>query len=104
MKKFKKVLKEVQFGTPFSGNISPKKLTTEETVRAIRFSIAAEYEAIQLYTQLAESIDDVYTIKVLQDISNEEKVHVGELLKVLDKLDPTEKEHYTDGWQEAEDK
>ncbi|MFO7785517.1 MAG: hypothetical protein R6V25_12870 [Desulfatiglandales bacterium] len=34
------------------------KLTHEELIRAIRYSIAAEYEAIQLYMQLAESTDN----------------------------------------------
>ncbi|UQT44535.1 hypothetical protein M5E88_18785 [Akkermansia muciniphila] len=47
-------------------------------VRAIRFMIAAEYEAIQLYTQLAESIDHKLAQEVLLDISNEEKEHAGE--------------------------
>ena len=35
--------------------------------------IAAEYEAIQLYTQLAESIDHKLAQEVLLDISNEER-------------------------------
>jgi len=35
------------FGTPFSGLAKERKLTHEELIRAIRFMIAAEYEAIQ---------------------------------------------------------
>ena len=41
------------FGSPFSGTANDRKLTDEELVRAIRFMVAAEYEAIQLYMQLA---------------------------------------------------
>ncbi len=41
--------------------------------------IAAEYEAIQLYTQLAESIDHKLAQEVLLDISNEEKEHAGRI-------------------------
>jgi hypothetical protein len=45
------------FGSPFSGFTSEHKLTHEELVRAVRFIVASEYEATQLYTQLADSID-----------------------------------------------
>lgn len=46
-----------EFGTPFSGLAKDRKLTHEELIRAIRFMVAAEYEPIQLYMQLAESTD-----------------------------------------------
>ena len=42
-----------EFGTPFSGLAKDRKVTKEELIRAIRFMIGAEYEAIQLYMQLA---------------------------------------------------
>ena len=47
-----------EFGSPFSGLANDRKLTDEELIRAVRFSAAAEFEATQLYTQLAESIDN----------------------------------------------
>ncbi len=46
-------------------------------MRAVRFLISAEFEAIQLYQQLAEFIDNKLAIEVLEDIANEEKVHAG---------------------------
>jgi rubrerythrin len=46
-----------EFCNPFTVQKSDKKLTHEELVLAIRFMIAAEYEAIQLYQQTAESTD-----------------------------------------------
>ncbi|MEA1927364.1 MAG: ferritin family protein, partial [Candidatus Auribacterota bacterium] len=67
-----------EFGSPFSGLTSDRKLTNEELVRAIRFMVAAEYEAIQLYMQLAESTDNKLAIEVLKDIADEERVHAGE--------------------------
>jgi hypothetical protein len=39
------------FGNPFSGLKHDRLLTHEELVRAIRFMVAAEYEATQLYEQ-----------------------------------------------------
>jgi len=54
------------FGSPFSGLASERKLTDEELIRAIKFLIAAEYEANQLYAQLAESTDNKLAIAVLK--------------------------------------
>ena len=47
------------FGTPFSGLSNDRKLTNQELVRAIRFLVAAEYEATQLYMQLAGACPSV---------------------------------------------
>lgn len=38
-----------EFGSPFSGLANRNKLTHEELIRAIRFMVAAEYEAVQMY-------------------------------------------------------
>jgi hypothetical protein len=37
-----------EIGSPFSGLTNDRKLTDTELVRAIRFMVAAEYEAVQL--------------------------------------------------------
>ena len=92
-----------EFGNPFSGLSSDRKLTREELIRAIRFLIAAEFEAVQLYMQLAESTDDRLAREVLVDIANEEKVHAGEFLRLLMELDPEEEEFYKEGYKEVEE-
>jgi len=92
-----------EFGSPFSGLKKDKKLTHEELVRAIRFMIAAEYEAIQLYMQLAESTDNELAIEVLKDIADEERVHAGEFLRLLKELDPNEEKFYEEGAEEVEE-
>jgi rubrerythrin len=76
--------------------------TNEELIRAIRFMIAAEYEAIQLYMQLAESTDNQLAIEVLKDIADEERVHAGEFLRLLQELAPDEEKFYREGAQEVE--
>ena len=91
------------FGTAFSGLASDRKLTKSELVRAIRFTIAAEYEAVQMYTQLAESIDDRLAIEVLKDIADEERVHAGEFLRLLKQLAPDEEKFYKEGAGEVEE-
>jgi len=91
------------FGTPFAGLASDRKLTHEELIRAIRFMVAAEYEAVQLYMQLAESIDNKLAIEVLKDIADEERVHAGEFLRVLKHLAPDEEKFYAEGAEEVEE-
>ena len=92
-----------EFGSPFSGLAHDRKLTHEELVRAIRFMVAAEYEAIQLYMQLAESTDNRLAIEVLKDIADEERVHAGEFLRLLHELDPDEQKFYDEGAEEVEE-
>ena len=93
-----------EFGSPFSGLANDRNLTDEELVRAIRFMVAAEYEAIQLYMQLAESTDNKLAVEVFKDIADEERVHVGEFLRLLRELAPDEKKFYADGAEEVEEK
>lgn len=92
-----------EFGNPFAGLKNGHKLTHEELVRAIRFMVSAEYEAIQLYEQLAESTDNKLAKEVLIDIANEEKVHAGEFLRLLHELQPDESKFYKEGAEEVEE-
>jgi rubrerythrin len=91
------------FGTAFSGLKNDRKLTPEELVRAIRFMIAAEYEAVQLYMQLAESTDNKLAVEVLKDIADEERVHAGEFLRLLRELAPDEEKFHAEGAEEVEE-
>ena len=100
-----------EFGHPFSGK-KTEKISDEELIRSIRFMIAAEYEAIQLYMQLAESTDNELAIAVLEDIADEERVHAGEFLRLLkelavvtrvEELAPDEEGFYEDGAEEVEE-
>ena len=90
------------FGSPFSGLANDRKLTDEELVRAIRFMVASEYEATQMYTQLAESTDNKLAAEVLKDIADEERVHAGEFLRLLHELAPDEEKFYAKGAKEVE--
>ena len=91
-----------EFGSPFSGLAKDRKLTDEELIRAIRFLVAAEYEAVQMYMQLAESTDNKLAVEVLKDIADEERVHAGEFLRLLHELAPDEAKFYAKGAKEVE--
>jgi rubrerythrin len=92
-----------EFGSPFSGLANDRKLKDEELIRAIRFMVAAEYEAIQLYMQLAESTDNKLAIRVLQEIADEERVHAGEFLRLLHEIAPDEEKFYAEGAEEVKE-
>lgn len=92
-----------EFATPFRGNRNERKLSKEELIRAIRFSIASEFEAIQLYEQLAESIDNEDAKKLLLEVADDEKEHTGNFLYLLKLLSPDEEKHYTEGHKEAKE-
>ena len=92
-----------EFGNPFSGLAKDRKVTDAELIRAIRFMISAEYEAVQLYMQLAESTDNKLAVEVLQDIADEERVHAGEFLRLLYELAPDEEKFYAEGSEEVQE-
>ncbi|MEM1627661.1 MAG: family 1 encapsulin nanocompartment shell protein [Desulfurococcaceae archaeon] len=81
--------------------IPSKKLSREEVVEALRLSIIAELDAINLYLQLARSIEDEKIRKVFEDIAREEKTHVGEFLAVLKMLDKEQVEELEKGSKEV---
>jgi len=92
-----------EFANPFSGLSADRKVTPEELIRAIRYLIAAEYEAVQLYMQLAESTDNAIAQEVLKDIADEEIVHAGEFMRLLLELTPDEATLYAEGNQEVQE-
>ncbi|MHB9155824.1 MAG: ferritin family protein [Endomicrobiales bacterium] len=92
-----------EFGTALSGLNSGRKLTRNELVRAVRFMVAAEYEAVQLYMQVADSTDDPLAREVFKEVSDEELVHAGEFLRLLKELEPAEEGKYQEGCREVEE-
>jgi len=91
------------FGNPFQVLNANRKLTKGELVRAVRFMVASEYEAVQLYMQLAESTDDPVVKAVMTEVAEEEKVHAGEFLRLLKYLAPDEEDFYKEGAKEVEE-
>lgn len=92
----------MEFGNVFSGLARKQKITDSEMIRALRICLASEYEAAQLYQQLAESITDKTAIKVLTDIANEELIHVGEFHRLIHELSPDDEKYCKLGMKEVE--
>lgn len=92
-----------EFSTPFSSKKNDRKLTKEELIRAIRFSIASEYEAIQIYEEIKESIDNEDAKKLLDEVTEDEKTHVGNFSYLLSMLSPDDHELAKEGIEEAKE-
>lgn len=90
------------FGDPFQGNVE-RKMTKEELIQAIRLDIAGELEAIYLYDAHVQATDIEVAKKVIADIRDEEKAHVGELMTLLRVLDPKEAEFFLSGENEVKE-
>jgi len=80
-----------------------KRLDRNGIAQAIRLAIIGELDAINLYLQLADAIDDPEARKVLRSIAYEEKIHVGELLELLAKYDPEQAEALKKGAEEVKE-
>jgi rubrerythrin len=76
-------------------------MTKEELIQAVRLDIAGELEAIYLYESHVLATDDAAAKKVIADIRDEEKAHVGELMSLLKILDPDEAVHFASGETEV---
>jgi len=92
-----------EFANSFTGNTIDRKLTHAELVRAVRYMVAAEFEAVQLYMQVVEATDNDLAKAVLTDIADEERTHAGEFLRLLKHLEPTEEKFLIEGYEEVEE-
>ena len=90
------------FANPFQGNV-PRTMSKEELIQAIRLDIAGEIEAIFLYDAHVQATDIALAKRVIGDIRDEEKAHVGELMTLLYALDPEEAEHFASGKAEVQE-
>ncbi|MBO3755409.1 MAG: rubrerythrin [Candidatus Brockarchaeota archaeon] len=70
---------------------------------ALRVAIIAELDAVNLYEQLAQAVDNRDVKKVLLDIAREEKTHVGEFQALLLKIDREQAQELEKGRKEAEE-
>ena len=88
------------FANPYVGDENIK-LTDKQLMQAIRLDIAGELEAIYVYEAHILATDNPAAIKVLSDIRDEEKSHMGELITLMRYLDPEEMVHFLDGEEEV---
>jgi len=92
-----------EFANPFSGVGPGRKLSKSELTRAIRLNIAAEAEAVHLYQAHADATDNKLAKKVLLDVADEERVHIGEFQRLLNILLDDEEDLLKKGADEVDE-
>lgn len=88
------------FANPYNG-IVERKMTDAELMQALRIDIASECEAIFLYEAHRLATDNPVAQKVLADIRDEEREHMGELITLMRYLDPAETDTFLEGQGEV---
>jgi len=76
-------------------------LTKEELIRSCRLAVQAELDASNFYELIAESCDSRIAKEVFLEVSNEEKVHAGEFLRLISALDPDTVKFHREGAEEV---
>jgi hypothetical protein len=96
----KEVLQElfVQMGEINKMTPGPRK-----DMAILRLAIVAEYDAANLYENMAEETEDENMKKVLLEIANEEKAHIGEFEFLLEHIDPEHETNEEKGEEEVMD-
>jgi len=67
---------------------------TDILLEMLREDLIGELQAINQYQEHIDSMDDEDAIKVLEHIRDDEKEHVAELTKLIQKLDPIQAEMF----------
>jgi len=69
----------------------------------LRAGLIAEYDAINLYEQMASLAESENIKKVMLDVAKEEKEHVGEFQTLLLRLDEEQVEEMNGGKEEVKE-
>ncbi|MHC1601161.1 MAG: ferritin family protein [Candidatus Nezhaarchaeales archaeon] len=80
-----------------------RKFTIDEIIEALRISIIAELDAVNLYLQFARACGDEKVRRVFEDVAKEEKTHVGEFLALLKTLDAEQASQLEAGEKEVKE-
>jgi hypothetical protein len=86
-----------------AGEIEKMEPGDERDKQLLRLSIIAEFDATNLYERFAQITDNEDIRKVMLDVANEEKVHVGEFKALLENLDEEHADLEEEGEEETEE-
>jgi len=90
------------FLNPFVDMTPERKMSVPELVGALRLDLSSELEAINTYLAHAGTTDNLLAKKVLTDIANEERVHAGELLHLIEVITGDEDKYLARGREEVD--
>jgi len=93
-----KLLKEIFIKM---GEVQNMPQGTRRHMAILRLAIIAEYDAASLYEKMADLVTDDNIRKVLLDVANEEKQHIGEFEFLLEHIDPEHEKNENEGEEEV---
>ena len=85
-------------------NIVMDVVTDFETLQKVRKDLVGEIDAIIQYDEHIYNTTNPLAKETWENIKKEEIIHVGELMALLNYLDPSQKEYFLKGWKEASDR
>ena len=71
-----------------------EQLAMQEDLDMLREDLIGELQAINQYQEHILDLENEEAVNTLEHIIEEEKEHVGELLKLIQNLDPTQAEKF----------
>lgn len=83
------------------GEITAMSKNPRKDMAILRLAVVAEYDAASLYEQMAQQVSAPEIKKVLLEVANEEKAHIGEFEFLLEKIDPDHEKRENEGESEA---
>ena len=81
---------------------SQNNMNNFDTLQKARQDLVGEIEAVIEYDNHAHNATDMRVRRVWESIRNEELTHVGELMGLINYLDPSQKEYVMKGYKEFE--
>ena len=90
------------FNTNYTADITPS-IMNFDTLQKARQDLIGEIQAVIEYDAHIHSTNDRLARQVWQSIKSEELVHIGELLALLNYLDPEQKQFVQKGLSEFYD-
>jgi hypothetical protein len=86
-----------------AGEIKSMAPGPRRNMQMLRLSISAELDAANLYETFAELTDNMDIRKVMLEVANEEKAHVGEFEFLLEHIDVDHEKNEDEGEDEVKD-
>jgi rubrerythrin len=77
--------------------------TSEDVAGAVRLSIAAELEAVNLYRGIAARCNNPKVRALMLEVAEDELRHVGTFRRLMQALQPGDVERETEGMAEADE-
>jgi len=71
-----------------------EQLAIQDDLDMLREDLIAELQAINQYQEHILDLEDEEAVNTLEHIVEEEKEHIAELLRLIQKLDPTQAEKF----------